>query len=355
MKYLFIGLFAGILLSIVPVSFYKSSVSVLPSWEGSISDFTTTQYNSKIVSGNSITLNFDNRMVVLKENGELLKDFSVNGLAASSGNGQYYVRYDKVGSELQMFNINNEPFWKIKSYQYPYVSTNAKNILLMVADQSHIFIANENGNISATDEINDRLCTVISFSTLNDYAAAGFVNGRFYCINNQGKIYFKGELPSDYMVKNIAISNNGKFWAIHGGNNKEDFLFIQQEGKKNLKKLKLNSVQHNRGALCINDTGLTTILDYDRILIVSPSAKIKKDIKTFPARGGSATLLYKGDLAILAYPLKNGGSAFRLFNLTGNMIYQGNYPQDQFIKPYHAGNSILLRGTSRLYSYSIQL
>ena len=127
MFYFIFSIIAGLLLSLSPVFLPESSIEIYPEWYASTETNVAEDYNSSIdqiqsspdksISG--ITLKpivTNSKIYLLNGNGVLLSKTDIDDyLISISQNGKYYIRYEKIGTSIELLNTNGDRFWRIKS------------------------------------------------------------------------------------------------------------------------------------------------------------------------------------------------------------------------------------------------
>ena len=352
MKYILSGVLVGIILNFYSFS-PISGIEIYPAWSNSIKKINQLQSNSQKKSGKYI-VTYNNTIYLLNKDGSLFNATIIDDfLFAVSGNGKNYIKYQKVGKEIEYYNIKGERFWKIKSREYPYISYNSKIILLLNGDHSKVRVIDNNGKEIGIKEISGRFCTVMSFSKRNDYCSTGFLDGSFYFLNQSGKVIYKGESPNNLMIKSIAISSNGNFGAIHYGNNKKDYLGIIDIIEKEINRIELKNVHVVKNDLHISDNGNISFIDMNKLLTYRSNGKLEYEIKVPEKRKGFSKINYKDGLYFTSYTMSNGESKFIINKEDGTVILSKEFPMESFLNNQVVGNSILLRGSDSLYCYSI--
>lgn len=356
MLYLFLGLILGILLSIAPVWTPSGAMEIYPEWHGSIDsirniDETANPALSKI----NLHLTSMSDLYLLSAKGQLLKQINFgNHLVSVSSSGKYYAQFDKIGTHVEFLNSAGDRFWRIKSMEYPYITSNGKIILLLNGDQSKVRIMNINGNPTGAKEIYGTLCTAISLSKNTDYSAIGFLDGSYFLLNENGDVLNRGTTPDNSIVKGISISINGKYFVIHYGDNKKDFLRLVDSGRDKSYTIQLKNVHTTRTALNVNDKGNIAVIDFDRI-IISHYDKIESIIKIPPKSPGVSSIDVISNIFLTCYKSINGKTNFFIFLDDGTLLFRKSFSDDTFIESRLIENIIFLRGSSNLYCYSLLL
>ncbi len=353
MRYIFIGLFVGFFVNFFVFTLQQGR-EINGSW---FKDVTVESFNSpnKNKKNNYFPLKYGKNLLIYDESGDevsLLSD--ENDLFAVSGNGKLSVKFNRVGSSVEFLNTIGEPFLKMKSREYPYLSYNGKLILLMNGDQSRIRFVNFNGKIIGDKEVTGRMCTSFAFSKKTDFAGIGFLDGSFYFINEFGKIIYSDILKTGYLVKGIAISNNGMYGVVHYGNSENDHLRIVDIKKNTYKSGNVGFSNKVRTAIYIHDDGQTLFLSKNSILSFENDGDLSFKIKISPVRIGHAVFQFVDDFFVTTYPLEKGGSKVIIFNRNGEIFFSKKFIDEPFIDVYSRKGKIILRGTKSLFCYNLQ-
>lgn len=354
MRYIFSGLLIGFILGIIPFFQEAPSFSVFPEWESSISSIHTTRISPLNTPGEkNFIINTSNALYHVTPNGETVfsKIFEDGILHTSSGNGEYYITYSKVGDSIEFYDKNGVKYWKHKTAQYPYISQNAKNILLLIADLSGIHLIDFNANPAGVKYVEGKFCSSISFSSETDYAAVGFIDGKYYIIDGHGKLTFSGEIPNDNSVKTTAISANAHFAAIHYGNTQKDGILLINLNEKTTKTFSLKNRHISKTGLGVSNNGIVSIINKDTLFTANPDKElINKTEIPFQITAHSKVLSLKNGFAA-SYSSK-AGSVFIIYSNEGDILFRKNFPGEEYLDCVKSGNTILVRGIDNLYSYS---
>jgi hypothetical protein len=216
-----------------------------------------------------------------------------------------------------------------------------------------------NGTETGAKIIFGRLCTVISFSNTSDYSGIGFFDGSCYILNEKGEIIYK-ERFDGYIIKGIALSDNGKFFLIHYGNTEKDLIQLVNAGSDDNDKfiIPLKYVHSTRTAIMITNDGESAILDNNRIILIHDN-ETTKIIKIPPKSPGLASISVYGidpiNLYSACYMGINGAANFLVFLDDGTVIFHKVLNKEDFIESSMYGNFIVLRGSRNLYSYSFRI
>ena len=351
MKNIILGLLAGALLSAIPMIRFDEPEIVLPEWEGSFNPSLKIQASPYIKDGNgSFSVKTPSEVYSLKTSGISSSAPVPEGyIASTSGNGQYFALYQKIGESVDFYDITSARFWQKKSEQYPFISYNGKLVLLLVADHSEVKILDKNGN-QLENRIAGRFCTNISFSKETDYAVIGFLDGSYYLIDENGKTIHSGKTVGNLPVKTASVNMNGSFVAVHFGNEKKDYLKIIDIKKSKEFTSQLPNVSVTKTAVDINNDGNSVIISGDQIIFFSKKCKSIAAYKIPEIRIGHTSALMTGEFAVLSC-MNNTGSTMFMFSLENGLLYNRNF-SDKAIELKNSGNLILARGTSNLYCLS---
>lgn len=356
MKFAIIGLFIGILLNLLPVFQPKSAVCINPNWHGSINSIenieTPKTFNAQKTMLPPIIL--ENSFYRISSNGEIISKCDFSGFNAGiSGSGNYLIKYEKVGKDIEFENPAGEKFWKLCSMEYPYLSHNGKFALLLNGDQSAIRIVDYNGNRIGAKKISGRFCTVIAFSKYSDCACVGFLDGSFYLIDEAGQIKSKGLLKNSSVVKSAYASPGGRFYAIHHGNKYGDFLLVMdsKSGEEHYS-VPLEYVHLTKTALCVSDNGNSSIIDYKKIIVIGKNGGLEAGIAIYPKKAGASNIDHYNGLYTASFTLERGGSGLIVYKNDGDILMTKYFPEESYLESSINNSSILLRGSEGLYCYN---
>ena len=289
----------------------------------------------------------------IRGNGEVALSGTVtDGLSAFSGDGRFYVKYQKAGSYLELFNAKGDRFWKIESLEYPYLSRSGKLILLMNGDQSGFRAVDENGN-QLPLRVSGRIATAVSFSQSGDCAGIGFFDGSYYFINAKGAVTGRGKTPTGTMVKSLSVSGNGLFAAVHYGNNKKDFIRVIEIDEDDYDDEELMHVHQVKTSVYAGDDGFFTIIDVDRILYLTGSGRIRYTIAIPPKRDGHSAITCHDGVYAVSYTMQNGTSKLILYRENGVILFSREFPSESFLDASLRDDLLFLRGSDNIYCYSI--
>jgi hypothetical protein len=357
MLYLLLGILSGILLSLVPIWTPSGALEIYPEWHGrtdSIKNIDESPHS--LLPKTEMPVVYGSDIYLLSSGGKQLKKINFdNHLISLSYNGAYYAQYDKIGTHVELLNTSGDKFWRTKSMEYPYLSSSGKVILLMNGDHSRIRIMNINGNPAGAKEIYGTLCTVISFSRDSDYSGIGFVDGRYYLLNDKGELVNAGTVPQSTIVKGIAISTNGKYYVVHYGNSKGDFLRLinTTAGSKHYD-LQLKHIHLTKTAINVSDSGKFTAIDYDRIILCEDD-EIETAVKIPAMKPGLASINNTNNIYFASFMDTDYRANLFVFLEDGTFIFHKIFPGETFIESRIYGNLLLVRGSDSLYCYSLHV
>jgi hypothetical protein len=370
MRYFFVGLLAGIAIAVSPVLMHTPSISLYAQWKSDPVDPVMTSPDPEAAQNPPVITGFEGRIVSYSQNGSVLsmvipgdspsasadaskkKDSPLNySLSAAGG---FYATYRKTGSEIEYLSLAGDRFWKIRSQQYPYLSTNGKLVLLLVADLSRIDILNNNGLTAGAGALTGRMCTVISFAKGCDAAAAGFLDGRFYVLSDRGDLIYSGSVPSGSMVKSIALSDKALRCAVHYGDGKKDGILTVNLEKKKTWAFTLPNILQTKTAVHITDDGTASIIDSTRILFFTIKGKVIADIPIDRQKPGHSVIARNGNLYLMSYRLESGGSALLASDGEGNTLMKKSFPAESALDCGFTGTTAWARGINTVYAWRAQ-
>ncbi len=357
MRYLLLGIILGIIISLFPVFNPATAIEILPEWHGNVQSIDHLQKSGNpLISGiNLRPLLAQPNIYLLSGNGNLLRKVSLNDhLIALSNSGQYYIQYEKTGTYIELRNTKGDRFWRIQSREYPYLTFNAKIILLMNGDHSRIRIIDINGNETGSKEVQGRLCTVISFSDHSDYSGIGFLDGSYYILGEKGEIINNGTTPAGTLIKSIAISTNGRFFSVHYGNTKADFVKVVNISENVSFLFPLKNVHLTKTGMYLSDNGNLAVFNRDRIF-VTDADEIKSIIKILPGKEGFSSVGLSNGVYSASYMGIDNRARFLMFLEDGQIIFSKAYEGESFIESVMYGNAVIVRGSGDLFCYSFRL
>ncbi|MFH0974995.1 MAG: hypothetical protein V1874_04340 [Spirochaetota bacterium] len=352
MLYILLGLLAGILLSFAPIWGPAGAIEIFPEWHGSIESVRSIEESrNPLMPKAEFPLVVRSDIFLVSANGKFLKKINFdNRLASVCSNGSYYVQYDKIGDHAELFNPSGDRFWRIKSMEYPYITSGGKLVLLMNGDHTKIRIIDIDGNPAGIKEISGTLCTVIALQQNSDYAGVGFMDGNYYILNDRGDLITGGIVADKAIVKNIAISPNGRYSLVHYGSSKGDFLKSIDASRDKSYDLPLKHVHLTRTALNINDNGEIAAIDYDRI-IIGEEDEVESIIKIPASNPGLSSISCSDGVYSAGYMDVDGKAHFFIF-LNNGILYQKKFSNETFIDSRIIKNIFIIRGSQGLFCYS---
>lgn len=357
MKFIVPGLVIGMIVNFFIYNL-EAGTEVSPLWTGILSAPSAIQLNEDTAHSKEIIFPYQymDNLYIVNAHGLVSKEVKPEGgMITASGNGKYYIMYEKVGSEIQFFDISGAPYWKMKSREYPYVSYNGKLLLLLNGDQSRIRIADFNGNIIGAGEISGRLCTVIAFSSQNDYAAAGFADGSYCFINENGSIINQGSTPGLTLVKSIAVSNNAQFGIVHYGDTQNDFLMCINLNDKTSETIKLAVSHMVKCPLYISDTGEIVIIEKSKLTKYLPDGEVVFELAVPEMKEGQASINFNGGFYAISYSGLSGESYLGILRNDGTVVFFEKFINDSFLVNMFIQGVILAKGSTGLYCYSLHV
>jgi len=118
-----------------------------------------------------------------------------------------YVRYKKVGNEIEFFLPNKQLFWKKPSTAYPYFEPYGQYILTINADRTQVEVMDLNGQV--IHKINGIFLVDLDCmpQEKTHYCYFLFSDGKFVIIYQNNKLEFNPEIKKAFF-KSFSIKNN---------------------------------------------------------------------------------------------------------------------------------------------------
>ncbi len=355
MKYFLPALLAGILIN--PFVFTpKPGPALIPRWTGSIDNIGDIEPVPEKKTGKAgFLVTTQNGIRALNRDGRTAGSAVIDeGLFATSGDGNYFVRYEKVGTSLEFYSIRGERFWKIDGGEYPYLSSGGRIILLMNGDHTVIRVADYNGNITGAKQIVGRLCTAISFSGENDRSALGFLDGSYHVLDGKGRSTNNGAVPEGFIVKGVAVSDSGSYGAVHYGNPEKDFIRIINIKKNVFDTAELDQVHGVKTSLHVNGRGETLVLEKKSVKMFTRSGRVKFFLAMDEKRPGYSSISEEDGIYAVGYTGSDGAGRFLVITAEGQVLFSRTWSPESFISAEIKGDTVFLRGSDNLYCYTLQ-
>jgi len=309
---------------------------------------------SQKLPSQSVSYSIDSSIYCIDKRGKVINVITKPGSYATlSGNGEFFVSYEKVGKRIEYYNIKRERFWKIKSREYPYLSYNSKVIFLMNGDHSKVRIVNENGAEIGEKFIEGRFCTSIAFSQQADFGALGFADGTFYFINNKGIVIYKGRSGAGTMVKGVSISSNGMYGSIHFGNQSSDGIAIVDILEKEIDIYNLKSHHIMRSTILTTNDGSVLFGEFSSIICLKKNAKLKFSVKIPKRKAGFISISQHHDIFSSGFTTDKGVAMHLLFDKEGSVLLSKIFSKESYLGSKGSASFIHLRGSQNLYGYSL--
>jgi hypothetical protein len=185
-----------------------------------------------------------------------------------------YAEYGVTDTEVSLHSITGERFWIKESPQYPKLSHTGKLILFYISDLSGVYIHDKNGLPTGEKYLGGKMALSTSFSTEQDAALIGFLNGTYYLLNDQGVAHIKGKVSDEFIVKTTALSPAARFAAVHYGKIDLDKIRIIDTEEKKIAEIVLQSVHKTKTGIAVSDDGLAYIIDGLYFSVYSTDKKI---------------------------------------------------------------------------------
>lgn len=355
MRYAALGLILGLLLGFSPVFITYTGFVLTPLWYGSLQKIQAIEPAPVATATSSFAVTAESGYYHLKGNGAFIKYITAGDtFIKPTSNGNFYIMYKKVGNEIAMYNANSEFFWKLPSTEYPYISPDGSIIILLTADGSSARIADFNGNVYTNPELNGQFTTTIAFSQKGSFAGIGFIDGRYYIVNNKGQIIYKGISPSSSVIKGIAIDDTGNYALVHCGNSNKDYVVGISIAKQKSFDYELSVPHYVKTSMAINTTGKAVFLDFDRLLEIDIKGKDVEAYQIIKKRYGQSQITSNNDIFMLSYPTEAGGSVWYVWHWGKGAVYKREFFEEPFLHHTLSDNIILLRGQDTLMCFAYQ-
>jgi hypothetical protein len=354
MKFFVPGFLAGACISIflfVP----KTGMEFYPNFSAPVAELERLEVNRVFAPKLSREFNFktDKTLFRIDGSGKAERIDLPGEYTALSGNGKYYVRFDKVGKEIEFFTTAGDRFWKMHSREYPYLSFEGQLILLLNGDHSRIRIVDHNGNEIGDKVLAGRMCTAIAFAEKGNTGAVGFLDGSYYSVNAKGEIVVSGRVQG--AVKGIAAAVGGRKVAVHFGNSQKDSLHIIDLDEETEATAVLQSVHSVKTSLVYSAAGEVLMLDGSDFVRFEEDGGEVFRYAVGKRREGHSAICSVADMYALSYTTAAGPSEFMLFSNDGVCIIEKTFNAESFLDVSVRGLTVLLRGSDNLYSYNIHL
>jgi hypothetical protein len=295
----------------------------------------------------------DNHLLAVDFRGKVRRKVTVtDGRFEPSGNGRYYVRYEKTGTSLSFHDSSGERYWKMESREYPYLNSDGSLILLLNGDHSRLRIVDRNGNLTGMGEIHGRLATHISTPGARRGVAVGFLDGTYYRLKGTGELVCRGTVPGRKVIKTVYAAPGGKA-LVHYGGTERDGLMLDPCGEER-RTAELESVQHTRTALKMLESGL--VLFMDRESVRGFDARLRP-LFNHPLERSEGHASFDGNRGMVTATWRNsrGEGEMLLMDEGGDLFFRHAFAGESFIDGSMSGPFIFLRGSDRLYCYSLSL
>ncbi len=352
MKFLLPGLIAGALTGLLFLQ-GKNASELIASDYTDLASLTYVEKTKKPKGSFQMPLLKNEAVYLADRSGQISEKIEItSGLAEFSGSGKYYIKYGKVGSEIELWSSSGERYWKMKSREKPLLSHDGEVIFLITGDQSSIRIVDKNGNETGAKRISGRLCTVAEFSFPGNYGACGFADGSYYYTGDSGQIINAGRAPSGNIVKSIVVSSGGNYGTVHYGTTDKDTLRIVNIESGDFEEVSLLSVHNVKTSMHVSNKGEVLFFDMDYLLFADNDGDIISKIKVPEKRPGHSSISMGKGFYSVTYTRTTGDSFFIILNDRGDIFYSKEFPGESFLHCMAEESSILLRGSNSLFSYN---
>ena len=354
MRYFFAGLITGIIINLL-IFTSSGAIEIYPVFGATLNEIQQKTEASPLVSVNepAYPLRRDYNLDMVSPSGRPISSSLMEGEVVSlSGDGRYYASFSRTGKDVEFRGAAGERYWKMKSMEYPYLSYSGKIVLLLNGDQSAVRVVDINGNYIRT--ISGRLCTTIAFSDEGDFSCIGFMDGTYYFVDEKGNVIMSGQAQTGFVVKGLAVSNNGMFACVHFGNIDRDCLRILNREKNKFTDLQVKGIHIMRTALHVREDGVVLFLDQNCIQCLSKRGGTRFLIDIPEKRPGQSSISFGNGLYVVAYTDSTGKSRSIFFNMDGEILYNREFTAETFLSSSIRGEYIFLRGSEHLYGYAFR-
>jgi hypothetical protein len=195
------------------------------------------------------------------------------------GNG--FLAYKKIGDKITYYSKNGEVLWK-KSFQSIPFSSYTGNIHHMVSgDGNQVLLVDMDGNKTGAKQLDGRFLTDLSTSTLAGSLIL-FSGGEVYRLDMNGNLlYSYNDINNKNFTfyKSSGLSENGKYVSLHFMENDFDYIKMIDETKREVYKIKLDSIYPHKIYIAVSNQGSTLLNLTDKIVIYSNTGTLIKEIK----------------------------------------------------------------------------
>lgn len=355
MKYLISGIVAGFAAGIF---FFQSAsgMEIVPEFYSGLDTLDALEWADGKEGKDGFVVTMEGKTFVVNSRCQIVNRIdTADVLYEFSGNGAFYIKYDKVGSEIELLGLAGERYLKMKSMEKPFLSYSGELILLMNGDHTSIRIFDKNGNQTGAGRISGRLCTSVEFSNGSDYAACGFADGSFYFLDRKGNIMSSGMLRPGDVVKGIAVSPGGLYGLVHYGNTDSDRLRLVNIREGESEETDLPAPHYVKTAMCVSDSGEGAFLDHNAVLFTDNDCDIDYRLSIPAKRPGYSTLSYGSGVYSLCYTKSTGEPQLLFFSRESrNIIYAKEFAGLSFLGAEVRDRLIFARGSDSLFAYRIR-
>ncbi len=195
------------------------------------------------------------------------------------GNG--FLAYKKIGDKITYYSKSGEVLWK-KSFQSIPFSSFAGNIHYMVSgDGNQVLVVDMDGNKTGAKQLDGRFLTDLSTS-INSGSLILFSGGEIYRLDNSGNLLYSSKDASTKnfsFYKSSAFSESGKYVSLHYMENDLDYIKTLDDTKKEISKVKLDSIYPHKIYMAVSNSGSTLLNLTDKIVIYSNTGNLIKEIQ----------------------------------------------------------------------------
>lgn len=351
MKFILSGLIPGALLALFLFPALPGT-EIHPLWSRPFTDLIETPVERGERTEYHRILFHENHLLSVDFRGRIRMRVAVpGGRFEHSGDGIYYVKYEKTGTSISFHERSGERFWKMESMEYPYLNSDGSLVLLLNGDHSRLRIVDRNGNLTGMKEIHGRLATHISTPGERRGVAVGFLDGTYYRLDGKGEPLCQGIVPGRQVVKTIHAAPGGRA-LVHYGGTENDGLILDTCDEGETRQVDLESVQHTRTALKMLESGLVLFMDREGI---RGFTKELKPLFSHSLERSEGHASFDGNSRMVTATWRNsrGEGEMLLMDVEGTPFFRHAFAGESFLDGSMSGPFMFLRGSDRLYCYSI--
>lgn len=351
MKFIVPGILLGALLALFMLPVHHAG-EVVPRWKVSLDNLGSLEREPTQVNGPFANIHYHDDLYTLSVNARLLSTYPVKApMVSLSGDGSFYAGYEKTGKEVQFFDRMGQRFWKMHSREYPLVSRSGNVILMVVGDQSRVRVLTRDGTEAPAGSIYGRLMTTHAFSSRDDWAAFGFISGRFYIISPTGTLHYKGMTPGGGAVKSLALTPTRALVHYHG-REQDRLCAVDLVEKVMVADVSLSQRYYTKRPLWVgrDDSGL--FVEGNNLLALDKDLDTLFRVPVGDVYPGHGSFVGHGWYAA-GFRTGEGHARLMMVNHRGETMLVDDLKQDAYINLTLKKKVLFVRGTGHYYCYTL--